>query len=151
MSDTILKICQVRGVPPTRAHDLDAGMDLRWHPEQGQPAHMWLMRGNRYTLTTGTKISLEPGYEAQVRPRSGLAHKHGLLLLNAPGTIDCGYHGEIHVIMYNTGRSIELRAGDRIAQLVVQRVPTVHVDLCGVEDLGTSERGEKGLGSSGVK
>lgn len=101
-------------------------------------------------MPTGIAIELPSGYEAQVRPRSGLALRHGLTLLNAPGTIDSDYRGEIGVILINLGQEVvELERGSRIAQLVVAKVETVHLEE--VASLGGSERGKGGFGHTGQR
>jgi dUTP pyrophosphatase len=99
-------------------------------------------------MPTGFALELPDGYEAQVRPRSGLALKHGVTLLNSPGTIDADYRGEVMVLMINHGsETFTIRRGDRIAQLVV--APVSRVDLVAVEVLGETERGPGGFGSTG--
>lgn len=99
-------------------------------------------------VRTGLHLEMENGWEAQVRSRSGLAAKHGLHVLNSPGTIDAGYRGEIKVILHNSDlRPYTVNVNDRIAQLVFKRTPVVQ--LAQVEELGDSERGEGGLGSTG--
>ena len=95
-------------------------------------------------------MELPVGYEAQVRPRSGLALKHNLTLTNSPGTIDAGYRGEVGVIMFNHGpEAFSISRGDRIAQMVICKLP--EVTLCAVESLSNSDRGEGGFGSTGKK
>jgi len=108
-----------------------------------------LAPGERRLVPTGLAIALPPGYEAQVRPRSGLALKHGLTVLNAPGTIDADYRGEVGVILVNLGQEpVGLRRGDRIAQLVVAPVSRARWEE--VSGLAPSERGAGGFGSTGV-
>lgn len=128
---------------PEYAHDgdTDAGMDLRAAEE------VTLEPLTPALVPTGVAIELPPGFEAQVRPRSGLALRHGVMLPNSPGTIDPGYRGEIQVILLNLGREpYRVRRGDRIAQLVITRYERVEW----VEDeLGESARGAAGFGSSG--
>ena len=105
----------------------------------------------RATALVPTSISIElpPGYEAQVRPRSGLAYKHGITVLNTPGTIDADYRGEVGVILINHGSTpFVVRRGDRIAQLVVARVE--HVVWERADDLSDTQRGEGGFGHTGV-
>jgi dUTP pyrophosphatase len=103
--------------------------------------------GDITLIPTGIAIALPPGFEAQIRPRSGLALKHGLTLPNSPATIDPGYRGEIRVIVQNLGReTIRIAAGDRIAQMVVARYEAVDWDEA---ELGESARGAGGFGSSG--
>jgi dUTP pyrophosphatase len=108
-----------------------------------------LAPGERAVVRTGVAIALPRGYAAFVHPRSGLAAKHGVTVVNAPGTIDAGYRGEIKVILLNTdaARTVSFQPGDRIAQLVVQRVE--HVTFREVETLPGSVRGESGFGSTG--
>ena len=122
-----------------------AGMDLRAALSEDQP--MTLMPGARALVPTGLKIALEPGYEAQVRPRSGLALKHGVTCLNSPGTIDSDYRGEVGVILINHGAEpFEIRRGERIAQMVIAR----HEQAVVVEAaLDETARGAGGFGSTG--
>jgi len=122
-----------------------AGMDLR----AAVDADLNLAPGERALVPTGIAIALPPGYEAQVRPRSGLAIKHGITLLNAPGTIDSDYRGEIKAIMANLGgEPFAVRRGERIAQLVVAPVARALWTL--TEALPESERGDGGFGSTGI-
>ena len=119
----------------------DAGMDLH------SVAAADLKPGEIVLVPTGLAIELPPGFEAQIRPRSGLALKHGLTLPNSPATIDPGYRGEIRVILQNLGpEPVHLASGDRIAQMVVARYETVEWDE---GELGESVRGAGGFGSSG--
>jgi dUTP pyrophosphatase len=132
------------GLPlPARAHPGDAGTDLFAAQD------VELAPGQRALVPTGVAIALPDGYAAFVHPRSGLAARHGITLVNAPGTVDAGYRGEIRVTLLNTDteRPVRLQRGDRIAQLVVQRVayPVFHE----VETLPGSARGEDGFGSTG--
>jgi dUTP pyrophosphatase len=132
------------GLPlPSRAHPGDAGTDLF------AAADVELAPGQRAVVPTGIAIALPDGYAAFVHPRSGLAAKHGVTLVNAPGTVDAGYRGEIRVTLLNTdpGQPVSFRRGDRIAQLVIQRV-AVPV-FCEVETLPGSARGAGGFGSTG--
>ena len=102
----------------------------------------------RALIPTGIAIEIPPGFEAQVRPRSGLAIKHGITLLNAPGTIDADYRGEIKVILINLGHEeFLINRGDRIAQLVI--CPVIRVELEEVEELSNTERSDGGFGSTG--
>jgi dUTP pyrophosphatase len=124
-----------------------AGLDLRAAVSDGDP--LTLAPGARALVPTGVAIALPEGYEAQVRPRSGLALKHGVTCLNAPGTIDADYRGEIGVILINHGgEPFTVRRGDRIAQLVV--APVVEATLSLVDDLDGTVRGSRGFGSSGT-
>jgi dUTP pyrophosphatase len=132
------------GLPlPARAHPGDAGTDLF------AAADVELAPGQRAVVPTGVAIALPDGYAAFVHPRSGLAARHGVTLVNAPGTVDAGYRGEIRVTLLNTDASspVRFQRGDRIAQLVVQRVerPVFHE----VDTLPGSARGDGGFGSTG--
>jgi dUTP pyrophosphatase len=111
-----------------------------------------LQPNERRTVTTGLKIKIQDGYEGQVRPRSGLAHKHGITVVNSPGTIDCDYTGELMVVLLNTGSEpVTFMCPDRIAQMVVKPVEQAVVEeVFNVEDLGSTERGSSGLGSTGT-
>ena len=123
-----------------------AGMDLRAAVPEDQP--MTLAAGARALVPTGLKIALEPGFEAQVRPRSGLALKHGITCLNSPGTIDSDYRGEVGVILANLGSEpFLIRRGERIAQMVIARHE--RVQWSEVKTLDDTERGEGGFGSTG--
>jgi len=128
---------------PSYARPGDAGADLVAAED------VELAPGERAVVRTGIAVALPEGYAAFVHPRSGLAAKHGVTLVNAPGTIDAGYRGEIMVIAANTdaARPVSLQRGDRIAQLVVQRVE--HVTFREVAALPGSVRGEAGFGSTG--
>ena len=128
---------------PAYAHPGDAGADLV------STETIVLGPGDRALVGTGTAIALPDGYVAFVVPRSGLAVKHGITIVNTPGTIDAGYRGEIRVIMHNTDddTAYTITAGDRIAQLVV--MPVTHVRFIPVERLPGSHRGEGGFGSTG--
>ena len=130
---------------PRYATPLSAGVDLRANLD----APITLPPMGRCLVPTGLRIALPAGYEAQVRPRSGLALKHGITLLNTPGTIDADYRGEIGVIMANlSAEPFTMADGDRIAQLVVARHETAEWEP--VETLDDTERGEGGFGHSGV-
>jgi len=123
-----------------------AGMDLR--AAVAEEALLTLEPGARALVPTGLKIALEPGFEAQVRPRSGLALKHGLTCLNSPGTIDSDYRGEVGVILINHGQEpFVIRRGERIAQLVIARHE--QAELVEVEALDDTARGAGGFGSTG--
>ena len=128
---------------PGFAHPGDAGLDLYARTD------VTLAPGERALVPTGVAIALPAGYAAFVHPRSGLAAKHGVGVVNGPGTIDAGYRGEIGVILINLDghQSVEFRRGDRIAQLVVQEVP--HVELIEVSQLPGSARDTGGFGSTG--
>lgn len=121
-----------------------AGMDIRAAED------VTLKPGARHLVATGLSIALPQGYEAQVRPRSGLAVKHGVTVLNAPGTIDCDYRGEVKVPLINHGQvDFIIARGDRIAQLVV--APVTRINWREVETLGETARGKGGFGSSGQR
>lgn len=121
-----------------------AGMDLRAAP----PEPITLAPGERLLMPTGIRIALPEGYEAQVRPRSGLAIRHGITMLNSPGTIDADYRGEIRVILINHGSEpFTVHRGDRIAQLIV--APVTRVEWEPVERLDETARGEGGFGHTG--
>lgn len=123
-----------------------AGMDLRAAVPGDQP--LVLAPGARALVPTGLKIALERGCEAQVRPRSGLALKHGITCLNSPGTIDSDYRGEVGVILANLGaEAFVIQRGDRIAQLVIARHE--QATMVEVEALDTTSRGAGGFGSTG--
>jgi dUTP pyrophosphatase len=107
-----------------------------------------LAPGDRVLIPTGYRIAIPPGYEGQIRPRSGLALSHGILVPNAPGTIDSDYRGELKVILLNAGeKSHSIRRGDRIAQLVIAPVTTA--EFCECDQLESTDRGEGGFGHSG--
>ena len=129
--------------PPSYAHPGDAGADLRARED------VLLEPGERRLVPTGVAIALPDGFVALIHPRSGLATKHGLTVVNAPGTVDAGYRGEIAVTLLNTDRhqAIELKRGDRIAQMVIQRVE--YARFLPVQDLSGSVRGGGGFGSTG--
>ena len=129
---------------PVRAHDDDAGYDLH------ALAPASLAPGERATIRTGIAIELPPGHAGLVLPRSGLAARHGISVVNAPGLIDAGYRGELQVLLLNTDReaAFDVSPGDRIAQLVVVAVGSPEV--VEVDALAATVRGEGGFGSSGA-
>lgn len=129
--------------PPSYAHPGDAGADLVTTVE------VTLQPGERAMVPTGIALALPDGYVALVHPRSGLAARHGLSIVNTPGTIDAGYRGEVKVMLINHDpvTPVELRRGDRIAQLVVQRFERAR--FVEVEQLPASVRGDGGYGSTG--
>ena len=130
------------GFEPVYAKPGDAGADLKSTEDLVVPA------GGRQLVKTGIKIAMPDGYVGLVHPRSGLAAKHGITVLNAPGTVDAGYRGEIMVTLLNTSNEpFEVRRGDRIAQLLFQRVD--RADFIPVSELPESARGDGGFGSSG--
>jgi dUTP pyrophosphatase len=146
-SSALLEVDVIRFDPeaalPEYAHAGDAGADLV------TAVDVVIAPGERAVVGTGVGIALPDGYAAFVHPRSGLAARHGLTIVNAPGTVDAGYRGEIKVILLNTDRvaPVELRRGDRIAQLVIQRVE--RAVFRPVTELTDSTRGAGGFGSTG--
>lgn len=129
-------------VVPFYAHKGDAGLDLFSIEE------VVINPGERKLIHTGIKIGLPENTEAQIRPRSGLALKHGITVLNTPGTIDEGYRGEIGIILINLGEeSFKVEKKMKIAQMVIK--PVLHMDIEEVKQLSDSERGEGGFGSTG--
>jgi len=130
--------------PPVYAHPGDAGADLCAAEAVTIPP------GHRATVGTGVSIAWPDGFAAVVVPRSGLASKRGITIVNSPGTVDAGYRGEIKVTLLNTdlAEPFEVAVGDRIAELIV--MPVSRVEFVTVERLPGSERGERGFGSSGV-
>ena len=130
---------------PAYATAQSAGLDLMAAVE----ADVTLAPGARQLIPTGLSIALPAGYEAQVRPRSGLALKHGITVLNSPGTIDADYRGEVKVLLINHGpENFVLKRGDRIAQMVV--APVTRIAWTTVETLDETERGAGGYGSTGI-
>ncbi len=128
---------------PRYAHASDAGMDVQSAESLVIPAKA------RALVPTGLVANIPLGYEIQVRPRSGLAFKKGVTVLNAPGTIDAGYRGEIGVLLVNLGdEDFEIKAGDRIAQLVV--APVLQPEIVEASDIDETDRGVAGFGSTGV-
>lgn len=127
---------------PTKAHKDDAAYDLRSSQDIDLPV------GKSTLIHTGIFMQLPVGYEAQIRPRSGLALKNNITLTNSPGTIDAGYRDEVGVIAYNAGSEVfVVKRGDRIAQMVINKLP--EVELVFADELGDSQRGEGGFGSTG--
>ena len=127
---------------PERAYSGDAGLDLStWEPLRLGP-------GERAVVHTGVAVAIPEGYAGFVQPRSGLAARHGIAVVNSPGLIDSGYRGEIRVVLLNTDQEhvFEAAAGERIAQLVVLPVP--ELELVELDELPASERGVRGFGSS---
>ncbi len=136
-----------RGIAlPAYETEGSAGADLRANlPDRGS---LTLEPGARTLVPTGLRIEIPPGYEAQIRPRSGLALRHGITLANSPGTIDSDYRGPLGVIVLNAGQeSYEIGHGDRIAQMVVAPVVQARFELA--DDLGGTRRGDGGFGSTG--
>lgn len=146
-------ILRVQRLPHGRTLDLpkaasvgSAGLDLRAAIDEGE--HLVLAPGERVMIPTGLAVEIPVGWEGQVRPRSGLAARHGLTLLNSPGTIDSDYRGEIKVLMVNLGKEeVRFERGQRIAQLVIGRCPLV--ELLEVDALTPTRRGAGGFGSTG--
>jgi dUTP pyrophosphatase len=126
---------------PERAYEGDAGLDLAcWDGFELAP-------GDRALVPTGLAVAIPEGYAGFVQPRSGLATRHGITIVNSPGLIDSGYRGEIQVVLLNTGsETFVAKAGERIAQLVVLQVP--EVELVVTDELPGTERGARGFGSS---
>ena len=142
MSELPVLITAAEGCEPVYAKPGDAGADLRSTIATTIPAR------SRVLVPTGVSIALPNGYVGLVHPRSGLALKHGITVLNTPGTIDAGYRGEIMVTLYNSSdEDFAIAVGDRIAQLVIQSFE--QAKFIKVEKLPESERGETGFGSSG--
>ncbi len=141
----IERLAHAEGLPlPATASALAAGCDLAAAIE----GELLLAPGQRELVPTGFAIALPEGYEAQVRPRSGLALRHGIVLPNAPGTIDADYRGEVQVILMNLGdEPFRIQRGDRIAQLVV--APVTSVSWNEVESLDETDRGAGGFGHTG--
>ena len=139
-------VCADPRLLPTRAHEHDAGLDLRcaYRP--------WFIMepGQRQLIDTGVRVAIPAGYVGLIHPRSGLAHSDGLTVLNAPGTVDAGYTGNIKVNLINHGKQpVVIRYADRIAQLLIQRVELPELEL--VDSLDTTTRGTAGHGSTGEK
>ena len=144
-SETSLEMsCCAEGDLPAYAHEGDAGMDIR------SSEYSIIHRGEYEIIHTGLHIECPEGHVAYVMPRSGLAVKNGITVLNAPGVVDSGYRGEIVVPLINLGREVfEVEPGDRIAQLIIS--PYTQVKPYSVSSLSDSDRGSDGLGSTGVK
>lgn len=143
---------------PKRAHETDAGFDLYAHSFHEvirgilMPLDVTDFRlepGNRVLVKAGFGMAIPPGYEAQVRPRSGMALKSGISIVNSPGTIDAGYRDEVGVILINMGHiAFDLSVGGRIAQLVINKLP--EIEVVEVDELSVpTDRGEAGFGSTG--
>lgn len=131
---------------PSYESEYAAGMDIR--AALGDP--ITLEPGKRALVPTGLKMAMPQGYEAQIRPRSGLAYRNGITMLNTPGTIDADYRGEVKVLAVNLGdEKFTINHGDRIAQMVI--APVTQAQINEVEELSDTVRGEGGFGSTGVK
>jgi dUTP pyrophosphatase len=133
----------IAGLVPAYAHPGDAGADLC------AAEAVTLAPGQRHTVPTGVSIALPDGYAAFVVPRSGLAARHGITIVNSPGTVDAGYRGEIRVTVLNTDSSMpyDIAVGDRIAQVIV--MPVTRANFIPVDSLPESHRGKAGFGSTG--
>jgi dUTP pyrophosphatase len=148
-----VRIFRVRGVedkdvpPPTKSTEGSSGYDL--YAAVDSPVE--IEPGARIAIRTGYALAIPPGFEGQVRPRSGLALHHGVTLINAPGTIDSDYRGELHVILWNAGRdSFVVKRGDRIGQLVIAAVAEAEwEEVESPEALGATPRGDGGFGHTG--
>jgi dUTP pyrophosphatase len=142
MQEVKVKIVNHSGNPlPQYGTTGAAAMDIRSNEDA------FILQYETRVISTGLFVSIPEGYEIQIRPRSGLAAKHGITVLNTPGTIDSDYRGEIKVILYNTGPSYRIKMGDRIAQMKLDEVPLI--SWLSVEKLDSTERGEGGLGHTG--
>ena len=132
------------GKIPVKAKPGDAAYDI------SSSADITIPSGSFYCVPTGFMMAIPDGYEGQIRPRSGLAAKFGVTVLNSPGTIDSGFRGEVKVILINHGKSdFEIKKGDRIAQLVISSLSAIEFKQ--VEILASTDRGDSGFGSTGVK
>ena len=142
MTETVEVLIKAEQIP-SYAHPGDAGADLY------SAETLTLQPGERYTVKTGVSIALPDGYVAFIVPRSGLASKHGITIVNSPGTIDAGYRGEIRVCLLNTDMALpyDIAVGDRIAQVIV--MPVSRAAFVPVDELPSSVRGEGGFGSTG--
>jgi len=130
---------------PSYESEAAAGMDIRAALDEP----VTLKPGERSLISTGLKMALPEGYEAQIRPRSGLAIKHGITMLNTPGTIDADYRGEVKVIAVNLGQeNFIVHHGDRIAQMII--APVVQLPVEETDELSETDRGEGGFGSTGI-
>jgi dUTP pyrophosphatase len=143
----VLRLPHGEGLPlPSYQSEHAAGLDLVAALPEDSPVE--LEPSDRALVPTGLVIELPEGYEAQVRPRSGLALKYGVTVLNSPGTIDADYRGEVKVLLINLGSAaFPIQRGDRIAQLVIS--PVTHVEIVAADALGATERGKGGFGSTG--
>lgn len=141
-----LKYTNNTDTEPEYAYESDSGFDLR------STEDLWIFAGDRKLVPTGLRFDIPDGYEIQVRSKSGLALKQGLMVLNSPGTVDSGYQGEVKVILFNTSnQNIKIEKGQKIAQAVV--CPVVNgkwVNLIKVSDIDSKDRNDKGFGSTGL-
>ena len=143
----VLRLPHGEGLPlPEYQTEHSAGFDLVAAVGEGEP--IMLSAGARGAVPTGLVFELPPGFEAQVRPRSGLASKHGVTVLNSPGTIDADYRGEVKVLLINHGdQAFRIARGDRIAQVIIARVSAV--EIAEASELSETGRGQGGFGSTG--
>ena len=151
MNIRVYQLSHAEGLPlPARATPQSAGMDLRAALPENQTAV--LLPGDRLLTPTGLIMAIPEGYEGQIRPRSGLALKHGVTVLNSPGTIDADYRNEVMVLLINHSQTpFEIKRGDRIAQILIAPVPECSWTVVeNVGSLGNTERGLGGYGSTGV-
>lgn len=148
VSVMVVHLPHAKGLPfPAYQSAYAAGLDLAAAVDDGEP--MVLQPGARGLVPTGLVLQIPEGYEAQVRPRSGLALRHGVTVLNSPGTIDADYRGEVMVLLINLGSEpVEIERGERIAQLVI--APIVQAKLVRVKEVNTTARGAGGFGSTGT-
>ena len=134
---------------PTQATDGAAGFDMRACLDPGQESII-LTKGKQLAISLGCSVEIPSGFEIQVRPRSGLALKNGITVLNSPGTIDSDYRGECKAILINhSDEPFVIKSGDRICQWVVAELPYIHLEM--VDNLSETDRGEGGFGSTGIK
>jgi len=153
MSDTSNPVCKFKKLPhgddlplPSYESQAAAGMDLRAAVNES----VTLQPGERLLVPAGFQMAIPKGYEAQIRPRSGLAYKHGITMLNTPGTIDSDYRGEVKVLAINHGEEeFTISHGDRIAQMVI--APVSQAKIHEVQSLDETERSEGGFGSTGIE
>jgi dUTP pyrophosphatase len=144
MTELLVRRLHPHAAIPAAAYDGDAGFDLA-SVEEAE-----LAPGERRTVATGIAVAIPPGHAGFVQPRSGLAARHGISVVNSPGLIDSGYRGEIRVVLLNTDRTetFRIEPGDRIAQLVVLALPQLRIAV--TDELPGSERAHRGFGSSAV-
>jgi dUTP pyrophosphatase len=144
MTELLVRRLHPDATIPAAAYDGDAGLDLA-SVEEAE-----LAPGERRTIATGIAVAIPPGHAGFVQPRSGLAARHGISVVNSPGLIDSGYRGEIRVVLLNTDRTetFRIEPGDRVAQLVVLALPQLRIAV--TDELPASERAHRGFGSSAV-
>ena len=144
MTELLVRRLHPDAAIPAAAYDGDAGLDLA-SVEEAE-----LAPGERRTISTGIAVAIPPGHAGFVQPRSGLAARHGISVVNSPGLIDSGYRGEIRVVLLNTDRTetFRIEPGDRVAQLVVLALPQLRIAV--TDELPGSERAHRGFGSSAV-